>query len=225
MHKVKLEAGPFKGLFAILALCLFPLFLQANPLPTNLSTSILKNDLLKLEAVELIETMGKELQSKTGVHAYAIASNEHFPEHFNLVEYSKQYEANLTKPYVLFIFAPYATITEKSGAKGRVGLIPSSELVRKMYDYNDVRDAAVNIVAIKDSNTDEDKFNIAVLQGYSVLADNIAASKGLKLENTIPDEMGTMVSILRFLIYTGTALLLWVFVLRPIWMRRKNGKQ
>jgi len=217
MHKVKLSASPYKGFFAILALCLFPLFLQAN--------SLLKNDLLKIEAVELIETMGKELQSKTGVHAYAIASNEHFPEYFNLVAYSKLYEANLTKPYVLFIFAPYATITKKSSTHGRVGIIPSSELVRKMYDYDDVRDAAVNIVAIKDSNTDEDKFNIAVLQGYSVLADNIAASKGLKLENTIPDEMGMMVNILRFLVYSGTAILLWIFVLRPIWMRRKNGKQ
>jgi len=224
MHKVKLEASPFKGL-AILALCLFPFFLQANPLTNTLPTSVLKNDLLKIEAVELIETMGQELQSKTGVHAYAIASNEHFPEHFNLVTYSKQYEANMTKPYVLFIFAPYATITKKSGAQGRVGIIPSSELVRKMYDYDDVRDAAVNIVAIKDSNTDEDKFNVAVLQGYSVLADNIAASKGLKLETTIPNEIGMMVNILRFLVYSGTIILLWIFFLRPLWMRRKNGKQ
>lgn len=221
MNKVKLSASPYKGFLAILALCLFPFFLQANTPPQ----SLLKNDLLKLEAVALIETMGKELQSKTGVHAYAIASNEHFPERFNLVAYSKQYEANLTKPYVLFIFAPYATITKKSGARGRVGLIPSSDAVREMYNYNQVRDAAVNIVAIKDSNTEEDKYNIAVLQGYSVLADNIAASQGVKLENTIPDEMGTMVSILRILVYSGTAILLWIFVLRPLWLRRKNGKQ
>jgi len=222
MHKVKLQARPLKrGILAILALCLFPFLLQANTPPQFL----LKNDLLKIEAVELIETMGKELQSKTGVNAYVIASNEHFPEKFNLVADSKKYEANMTKPYVLFIFAPYALITEKSGERGRVGIIPSSEAVRKMYDYNDVRDAAVNIVAIKDSNTVEDKYNIAVLQGYSVLADNIAESKGMKLENTIPDEMGTMVMILRILVYSGTAILLWIFVLRPIWMRRKNGKQ
>jgi len=221
MNKAKLRASLQKGLFAILALWMLPLLLNA----TQLSDKLLRNDLLKIEAVELINKIGEELLTKTGVNAYAIATNEHFPERFNLIEYSKQYEAKLSKPYVLFIFAPYATITKKSEARGRVGIIPSSDDVRAMYDYDDVRDAGVNIVAIKDSNTNEDKFNIAVLQSYSVLADNIAASKGIKLTKTIPDEMGTIVLILRVLVYSGTAILLWIFVLRPMWMRRKNDKQ
>ncbi|HIQ47758.1 MAG TPA: hypothetical protein EYH57_09085 [Sulfurovum sp.] len=221
MNKAKLQASPFKGLFAMLALCMLPLLLNA----TQSSTKLLRNDLLKLEAVALINEMGEELQSKTGVHAYVIATNEHFPERFNLVEYSKQYEAKLSKPYVLFIFAPYATITERSEARGRVGIIPSSPSVRAMYDYDDVRDAGINIVAIKDSNTNEDKYNIGVLQAYSVLADNIAASKGVTLEKTIPDEMGTMVMILRILVYTGTAVLLWIFVFRSLWIRMRDGKK
>ena len=212
MNKVKVRAI----ILALLALWMFPLLLNA--------TQILRNDLLKIEAVELIDKMGKELHAKTGVNAYVIASNEHFPERYNLVEYSKQYEAKLSKPYILFIFAPYATITKKSGARGRVGIIPSSDSIRGLYNYDDVRDAGIDIVATKDSNTDEDKFNIGILQAYSVLADNIAASKGLKLENTIPDEMGTMVTILRTLIYIGTVILLWIFILRPYWIRKKDEK-
>lgn len=189
------------------------------------ATHILKNDLLKIEAVQLIEDMGSELQEKTGINTYLIATNEHFPERFNLVEYSKEYEANLSKPYVLFIFAPFAMITKKSETRGRVGIIPSSNVVRELYNYDDVRDAGINVVAMKDSNTQEDKFNIAILQTYSELADNIATSKGIKLEQTIPDEMGTMISILRVLIYTGTLILLWIFVFRPLWIRIKNGKE
>ena len=215
MNKATLKAKFHKGTFAMFAFMLYTSFLTATPL--------LKNDLLKIEAVELIDKIGKELQEKTGVHAYVIATNEHFPPKFNLVAYSKQYENNMSKPYVLYIFAPYAAITEKSEVRGRVGIIPSSVDVKAMYDYDDVRDAGINIVAIKDSNTIEDKFNIGVLQAYSVLADNIAASKGIELTKTIPDEMGTMVMILRVLVYSGTAILLWIFVLRPFWMRRKNG--
>ena len=204
-------------MLAMLALWMLPLLLNA--------TQLLRNDLLKLEAVQLINEMGEELQAKTGVNAYVIATNEHFPEGYNLVEYSKQYEAKLSKPYVLFIFAPYATITKKSGARGRVGIVPSSANIRTLYDYDEVRDAGINIVAMKDSNTPEDKFNIGILQAYSVLADNIAAAKGVKLEKTIPDEMGVMVTILRVLVYTGTLILLWIFVFRPIWIRMKNGKK
>ena len=213
MNKAKVRASI---LLATLALWMLPLLLNA--------THTLKNDLLKIEAVQLIEEMGKELHVKTGVNAYVIATNEHFPERYNLVEDAKQYEANISKPYVLFIFAPYATITKKSQARGRVGIIPSSDVVRALYDYDKVRDAGIDIVAIKDSNTDEDKFNIGILQAYSELADSIATSKGVKLEKTIPDEMGTMVSILRVFIYVGTAILLWIFVLRPQWIKRQEKK-
>lgn len=217
MHNVKFKGIPYKGMLVIFSLWILPFFLNA--------THILKNDLLKIEAVKLIDTIGDELHTKTGVNAYVIATNEHFVEGFNLVEYSKQYEVKLLKPYVLYIFAPYATITKKSDARGRVGIIPSSEEARALYDYDDVRDAGIDIVAIKDSNTNEDKFNIGILQAYSVLADNIATAKDVKLNETIPDEMGTMVSVLRVLIYSGTAILLWIFVLRPLWLRRENGKE
>ncbi len=209
MTKVKVRA-------TLLAL-LSPLLLNA--------THIIKNDLLKIEAVKLIETMGTELHVKTGVNAYVVATNEHFPERYNLVEDVKQYEAKLSKPYVLFIFAPYATITKKSDVRGRVGIIPSSDAVRALYDYDKVRDAGIDIVAIKDSNTDEDKFNIGILQGYSELVDNVGKSKGVKLQTVIPDDMGTMVTVLRVLIYIGTFILLWIFVLNPLWIRMKNGKK
>jgi hypothetical protein len=189
------------------------------------ATHTLRNDLLKIEAVKLIEPMGTELKEKTGVNAYVIATNEHFPESYSLIEDVKQYEAKLSKPYVLFIFAPYATITKKTTARGRVGIIPSSQEVRALYDYEAVRDAGIDIVAIKDSNTDEDKFNIGILQGYSELVDNIAKTKGVKLESVIPDEMGTMVMILRVFIYIGSFILLWIFVLNPLWIRLKNGKK
>lgn len=204
--------------FALLALCIISL-------PLNASTHTLKNDLLKIEAVKIIEEIGQELQQKTGINAYVIATSEHFPERFNLVKYSKNYLSKLTKPYVIFVFAPYATITKKSEMRGRVGIIPSSEAVRVLYDYDAVRDAGIDIVAIKDSNSDEDKFNIGILQAYSELADNIGKTKGIELEKIIPNQLGTMVNILRFFIYFGTLVLLWIFIFRPLWIRIKNGKK
>ncbi len=200
--------------------------LLALVLPLLLNAShILKDDILKIEAAQLINEMGDELFSKTGINGYVIATNEHFPVGFNLVEYSKKYEAQMSKPYVLFIFAPQARITDQIETKGRVGLIPSSDTIRGLYDYDDVRDAAVNIVSSKDSNSDEDKHNIGVLQAFSELAEGIARSKGVELTKTIPNETRYMVWGLSVVIYIGSLLVLWMFALRPLYMRIKNGKK
>ena len=196
----------------------------ALPLLLN-ATHILKNDILKPEVSKMINEIGDELVSKTGINAYVVATNEQFPVGYNLVEYSKKYESSMSKPYVLFIMAPWARIIKDSDTTGRVGFIASSEQVKKLYDYNKVRDAALDVVTVKDSNTDEDKHNIGVLQAFSELADNIAESKSVKMTTTIPNETQTMVWVLRIIIYIGSFLVLWLFVLRPLYMRIKNGKQ
>jgi hypothetical protein len=202
--------------FALLAL-LLPLLLNA--------THILKDDILKPEASKLIEDMAVELISKTGINGYVVATNENFPEKFNLVKYSKKYEANISKPYVMLIFAPYAIITEKSQAKGRVAIINSSKDIAELYDKSDVMDATIDVIAAKDKNTKEDKFNIGVVQGFSELADQIAYSKNIELTTTLPNETRYIIKVLQFVVIIGTLLILWMFIFRPIYMRIKNGKK
>ncbi len=202
--------------FALLAL-LLPLLLNA--------THILKDDILKPEASKLIEEMADELFSKTGIHEYLVATNENFPERFNLVAYSKKHEANLSKPYVLMIFAPNAVITVKSGEKGRVALIPSSEEIAALYDKSDVMDATIDVIAAKDKNTKEDKYNIGVVQGFSELADQIGSSKNVEMTTTIPNETRYIIMVLQVIVMIGAVLVFWMFIFRPIYMRIKNGKQ
>jgi len=199
-------------------------FALSLPLLLN-ATHILKDDILKPEVSKIINTIGDELFTKTGINGYVIATNEHFPVGFNLVEYSKRYSKQMTQPFVLFIFAPQAKITLKSEATGRVGLIPSSKEIKSLYDYEGVMDSAVGVVSVQDKNTPEDKDNIGVLQAFSELADNIASSKGVELENTLPNETRKVVWVLKVLVYFGSLFVLWIFILRPLYMRIKNGKQ
>ena len=202
--------------FALLAL-LLPLLLNA--------THILKNDLLNPEASKLIEEMGNELFEKTTINGYVVATNENFPEKFNLVTYSKKYEDNMSKPYVMLIFAPNAIITAKSETKGRVALIPSSKELVKLYDKSDVMDATIDVVAVQDKNTKEDKFNIGIVQGFSELADQIASSKNVEMTTTLPNETRIIISVLRVIVIIGALLVFWMFMFRPLYMRIKNGKQ
>jgi hypothetical protein len=202
--------------FALLAL-LLPLLLNA--------THILKNDLLNPEASKLIEEMGNELVSKTGINGYVIATNENFVEKFNLVEYSKKYEANVSKPYVMLIFAPNAVITAKAETTGRVALITSSKELTKLYDKSDVMDATIDVVAVQDKNTKEDKYNIGIVQGFSELADQIASSKNVEMTTTLPNETKIIITVLRVIVIIGALLIFWMFFFRPIYMRIKNGKK
>ncbi|SFZ99099.1 Arginine/ornithine antiporter ArcD [hydrothermal vent metagenome] len=209
MTKVKVR-------LALLAL-LLPFLLNA--------TNILKDDILKPEAAKLVNVMADELALKTGVNGYVVATNENFPERFNLVEYSKKYEANMSKPYVVLIFAPNAIITVKSEAKGRVAIIPSSVDISKMYDKSDVEDATIDVIAAKDKNTKEDKYNIGVVQGFSELADQIANSKNIELTTTLPNETRFIIGILQIIVLVGAALVFWMFIFRPLYLRIKNGKE
>jgi len=202
--------------FALLAL-LLPLLLNA--------THILKNDLLNPEASKLIEEMGNELFEKTTINGYVVATNENFPEKFNLVTYSKKYEDNMSKPYVMLIFAPNAIITAKSETKGRVALIPSSKELVKLYDKSDVMDATIDVVAVQDKNTKEDKYNVGIVQGFSELADQIADSKNIEMTTTLPNETRIIISVLRVIVIIGALLVFWMFMFRPLYMRIKNGKQ
>jgi len=202
--------------FALLAL-LLPLLLNA--------THILKDDILKPEASKLIEEMADELLSKTGINGYVVATNENFPERFNLVDYSKKYEASMSKPYIMLIFAPNAVITVKSETKGRVALIPSSKELISLYDKSDVMDATIDVIASKDKNSVEDKFNIGVVQGFSELADQIASSKNIEMTTTLPNETRYIIKVLQVIVIIGALLVFWMFMFRPLYMRIKNGKQ
>ncbi len=205
----------FKSRKAILLAFLLPLFLPA-------SSFVLKNDNLKPEAIELIDKMGNELVEKTKVHVYVLSTDEAFPVGFNLVQYTEKYKSKMTVPYVLYIFAPNAVITEKSEITGRVGIIPSSKDIAELYDYSDVRDAGLDVITVKDKNTKEDKQNIAVVQAYSELADNIADAKDVEMETTIPNDTRILISILRVIVLIGLVLVTWIYLIRPIVMRKKN---
>jgi len=208
---IKAKAG-----FALLAL-LLPLLLNA--------THILKDDILNPQASKLVEKMADELQQKTGINGYVIATKEHFPEGTNLVAYSKKYESNVSKPYVMLIFAPYALITKKSEQRGRVALVPSSEKVADMYDKGDVMDATIDVVAAKDQNTEETKFNVGIVQGFSELADQVAASKDVEMTTTLPNETRDIIRVLQVVVMIGAILVFWIFLIRPIVMRIKHGKR
>lgn len=178
------------------------------------ASPIIKDELLKPKAKEKIIVMADELKQKTGINGYLIATNDALPRGTSMVDYAKKFEVNLNKPYIIFIFAPH---------NQRIGIIPSSPELSNLYNEADVKDAAIDVVRDEyDGNSIEDKYNIAVVQAFSELAEEVAKSKGIQLSTTIPNETQWIVNFLRVFIYAGAIAVFWIFIGRPILRRKKS---
>ncbi|MBN2721333.1 MAG: hypothetical protein JXQ77_00780 [Campylobacterales bacterium] len=178
------------------------------------ASPIIKDELLKPKAKEKIIVMADELKEKTGISGYLIATNDALPRGTSMVDYAKKFEVNLNKPYIIFIFAPH---------NQRIGIIPSSPELSNLYNEADVKDAAIDVVRDEyDGNSIEDKYNVAVVQAFSELADQVAKAKGVQLTTTIPNETQWIVNFLRVFIYAGAIAVFWIFIGRPILRRMKS---
>lgn len=148
-----------------------------------------------------------------------IATNDTLPK--NLVEYTKKYEGNISKPNVIYIFEPNSK---------RVGVVASSAEIQALYNASDVKDETINVVRDdSDGNTNEDKYNIGVYQSVSELADQIAKAKNVKMNTTIPNDTHYIVNILRVLVWGGALAVFWIFGGQKLYRKligyKKDGKE
>jgi len=195
-------------------------------LSLSVSAHFLSNEYLITPKVAVVlDKMSNELTEKTGITAYAIATTQKLKEGTNLYEYVKQYESNASKPYVIMIFAPNAVIKSSISQTGRLGLIPSSEVLKQAYDRTKVLQYFNAFIGSKDSNSLQSKYDVAMLQAYSELADELAAYKGVTLENTFKDSSSWIVTFFAWIVRIGAVLLFWIYFGRPLYRRMRYGKQ
>jgi len=189
----------------------------AYALPLLLSAHFLINDqIISPKAAVQIETMGKELMQKTGVHAYVIATTDTLPRTTNLYRYLKQYADRLSTPYAVLFFAPNSQ---------RIGLLSSSDTIKKMLDSDEVKHYAIDVISTIDSNSLQSKYDVGVVQAYSEMADEIAAAKGVKLTSTIHDKYHWIITLIRWVVLLGTLIIIWIYFGHPIYTRIRHGKQ
>jgi hypothetical protein len=190
--------------------------LLALLLTFSLSANYLINDhLISPKAGEVIERIGSELEEKTGLHGYVIASNDRLEKRANLYEYVKKYHKHLREPWVAILFLPN---------NKRLGILASDPAMKSWYDPGEVKKYAIDILGSADSNSQQSKYDVAMVQAYSELADELAAHKGVQLERTIRNESQWLIRGITWLVYLGAILVFWVYFGRPIYMRIRHGK-
>ena len=182
--------------------------LQGSNLPREIV--LVNQNILSPAVSEKIAVLGEELASKSGVFA-GVAAYESL-DGKTLKETAAQ--LNLTPPYALLMLA-------KTERKVEIFADPQTF---KLFDKEKILSPYPNsgsILPILASKNGKDIFNAAVLNGYADLAEQIAASKGVSLQNAIGNQNRLTLDTFRIFIYGSIALVVCVAAFRKF--RRKNG--
>lgn len=184
---------------------------------TIFANPIINDVFLNEKAKKIVIDISTELKSKSGINTYLYTTNDNIDRGVSMYDYAKKFDSNLSKPYIILIFAPN---------NKRIGIIPSSDDLKSMYDESEVKDNAINVLKDEnDGNKLEDKYNIAITQSFSELAEEVASSKGIELKSILPNESHLIVNILRVIIYMGALVVFWIFLGRGVYQRFKNGRK
>ena len=179
-----------------------------------LNAKFLINDhLVSPKPSEYIEKIGNELSSKTDINAYLITTNDKIKRGVSVYDYIKRYKESLSEPYVGIVFAPNSM---------RIHIVASDKKLLESIDKGKVLDFAIKIIASKDSNSKQSKFDVGLVQSYSELADEIANSKGIKLDSTIKSGGGWVLKIVNTLIIVGSLIVIWIYFIAPIFRKKRK---
>ncbi|MGM0534212.1 MAG: hypothetical protein ACQERK_06945 [Campylobacterota bacterium] len=186
---------------------LLPFALQAKYVAVNELS-------LNTEAVKTIDAIGSELEEKTGVVAQVVATADKIERGESLYDYARQ---NVTeeKNKLILIVAPQSK---------RIGVVAFDKALEEGLDKNSIYDFAIGVIATKDDDNTIEKYNVGVVQAYSELADQIAKKEKIELNNTIANDTTNTIDILRIIVYTGTALIIYAMFIRPFFNRKKRSK-
>ncbi len=194
-----------KASLSLLMLFLFSSFLNAK---------FLFNDhLVSPKASDYIEKMGSELSNKTGINAYLITTNDTIKRGVSVYDYIKRYKDSLSKPYIGIVFVPNSM---------RIHIVASDKRLLESIDKDKVLDSAIKVIASKDSNSKQSKYDVGLVQAYSELADEIANAKGKKLKSTIKSGGSWVLKILNTLIIVGSLIVIWIYFIAPIFRKKRE---
>ncbi|MGM0624014.1 MAG: hypothetical protein ACQESH_08375 [Campylobacterota bacterium] len=194
-----------KIVLGIVATLLLPVFLHAS--------FIVHNDLgVDRSAKQMVDTMGEELLEKTGIHALVYVTAKELERGESAYDLVEEYKDNDKEQIFLFI-APNSQ---------RIHILTFDENLNKLIDKDDILSYAIGVVVSKDKNSMIDKLNIAIVQSYSELADQVAKSKEVTLQTTIENTTQNTINILRIIVWTGSIVLFYAMFVSPYLKRREK---
>jgi hypothetical protein len=199
-----MKKSPTRARKVLIAFCLSFQTIFATP-------ALIDDDkILNGEVSAKINALGEELMIKSGIYVgVGIYENLGGKDIFSFFK-----ELNLKEPYAFLLLAKAERKVEIFADPKTLELF-DKEKILSPYPYNG------SILPILSSKNGQDIYNAAMLNGYADLAERIADSKGVKLQNAIGNQNKFTLDVLRAIVYGSLAIAI-VSLLRNKF-RKKNA--
>jgi hypothetical protein len=169
---------------------------------------IINQNVIKQSSFDKISELSNELYLKTGASIVVHLMGQ---TNGGILEYEKNISSTLTAPYVFLAF---------SAKDQKIDIVVSSDL-QSVVNKNEILNTfIIPILAAQDKNALDTKYSAAVLNGVAEIADEIAASKNIKLDSSIGSESRNFMQGLRALFY-GIVFVSLVIYFYRLYQRRR----
>ena len=178
--------------FILLLLCLS--FLKAN--------YFLVDDVIRVkEFDEKIYKLGAEVAQKTGWNIYMLATNDIGSQ--KLVDFQKRYATQFKEPYIVYALALKQGSVEQGKLDERTGKVGiyGSQGYRDKIDRDKILGNLYDLLGTKVRTDPRNKYIQVLFNGYADIADDIADSYGVELENSPGNTNRIVINLLRILFY------------------------
>ena len=188
-----------------------------------------------------VEKLGSELYEKTGISLRLVMLKE-LPEKTTIVDYEQELMKDFNSPTILLTFSEmdskvdilaYPTSLYEYFDKEQV-LSPISSPVQAFViallslDFSDMTSGGTILPLLAQKAKKGEvlgKYSGSMFNGYADIAEQIADSKGVVLENAVGSANQTSIFILKVLFYGFIVYAIFLYIKRKLYIRRQELEQ
>lgn len=163
-----------------------------------------QGEILNPKSIDFIEMLSSELSEKTGIALYVAVREELEGE--NAREARKVWKDKILKS----LKAPYGVIFFVKSHK-KIDIVLNPEI--KGIDSSEIITEYMVPILMQDKGLSNPKISASILNGYAQLADEIAESKKVSLENNLIVDKSGSKNLVRYSIYVMLAIMFTIIAL------------
>lgn len=172
-----------------------------------------QGEILNSKSIDFIQQLSSELSEKTGVALYVAVRDELVGEN------AKEARRAWKEEILSHLKAPYGVIFFVKSHK-KIDIVLNPEI--KGIDSSEIITEYMVPILMQEKGLPNPKVSASILNGYAQLADEIAESKKVSLENNLIVDKSGSKNLVRYSIYVMLAIMFTIIALIYVFGRKKK---